>query len=118
MNAYDQLHFIKEELERRNARPETLALLARFISQAEPEQDSQLSVTQPMILRHMLRQRDVLNNEAVTMDLLAIAGDLDERRALRSEDDAPDATVDAERRPQHDKAYYKKLKEREKQAPR
>ncbi len=113
MNVYDQLHEIRDELERRGAKPETITVLDRIILQAEPERDNPLSISQPMMLRHLLRQRDVLNNEAVHMDILALAGDLDERRPARREDEMPDATVDQDTRPQHTRAYYKKLKEKQ-----
>jgi hypothetical protein len=118
VNAYDQLLTIRDDLERRGVKPETLATIDRYIVQAESQRDSQLSISQSMILRHLLSQRDVLNNEAVHWDLLGLAGDLDERRPVRNDDDAPDATVDSDRRPQHLRSYYKKQKERERQVRR
>lgn len=118
MNAYDQLHMIREDLERRGALPETLTLLDRFIAQAEPERDNPLSISQSMILRHLLGQREVLNNEAIHMDLLGVAGDLDERRPSRDADDSPDATIDGERRPQHLHSFYKKQREKERPGSR
>lgn len=118
MNAYDQLHIIREDLERRGAKPETLATIDRYIVQAEPQQDSPLSISQSMILRHLLSQRDVLNDEAIHMDILGLAGDLEERRPARNDDDVPDATIDTDRRPQHLRSFYKKQKERERQARR
>jgi len=42
-----------------------------------------------MMFRHLLRQRDVLNNPTVEMDILAMAGDFDEQRPPRREDDMP-----------------------------
>ena len=113
MNIYDQLHEIRDDLERRGANDATLQVLDKLIAQAEPERDNPLSVSQPMMFRHLLRQRDVLNNPTVEMDILALAGDFDEQRPPRREDDMPDATADAELRPQHTKTYYKKLKERD-----
>jgi hypothetical protein len=118
VNAYDQLHTIRDDLERRGAKPATLAILDKYIAQAESQRDSQLSISQPMILRHLLGQRDVLNNEAIHMDLLGLAGDLDERRPARNEDAAPDATEDTEHRPQHLRSYYKKQREKERQVRR
>jgi hypothetical protein len=115
MNAYDQLHAIRDELQRRGATPATIAVLNRLITQAEPERDNPLAISQQMMLRHLLRQRDVLNNEAVRMDLLGLAGDLDEQRPVRRDDDMPDATTDTDRRPQHLRSYYKKQKEKERQ---
>jgi hypothetical protein len=118
MNAYDQLHAIREEMQRRGATPGTIAVLDRLITLAEPERDNPLAISQQMMLRHLLRQRDVLNNEAVRMDLLGLAGDLDEQRPPRREDDAPDATTDTDRRPQHLRSYYKKQKEKERERQR
>jgi hypothetical protein len=68
-----------------------------------------------MMLRHLLRQRDVLNNEAIRMDLLGLAGDLDEQRPARRDDEAQDATTETDQRPQHLRSYYKKQKEKERQ---
>ncbi len=115
MNIYDQLHEIRDELLRREANAATLSVLDKLIEQAEPERDNPLSVSQAMMYRHLLRQRDVLNNPAVEMDILSLAGDLDEQRPARREDDMPDATTDVDSRPQHTRTFYKKLKEKEKQ---
>ena len=113
MNIYDQLHAIRDELESRRHAPETLVVLDRLIAQAEPEQDNPLSISQQMVVRHLLRQRDVLNNEAVHMDILGLAGDLEDRRPARDDADVPDATTDADRRPQHLHSFYKKQKEKD-----
>jgi hypothetical protein len=118
VNAYDQLHSIREDMALRGAHPETLALLDRYIAQAEPERDNQLSITQAMILRHLLGQREVLNNETVHMDLLGLAGDLDERRPVRADSDLPDATDDTDHGPQHLKSFYRRQKEKERQPRR
>jgi hypothetical protein len=115
MNVYDQLHAIRDELERRQATAATIVVLDRLIALAEPERDNPLAISQAMMLRHLLRQRDVLNNEAVRMDILGLAGDLDEQRPSRRDDDVPDATTDTERRPQHSRSFYKKQKEKERQ---
>jgi hypothetical protein len=113
VNVYDQLHEIRDELERRGAKAETITVLDRIIDQAEPERDNPLSITQSMMLRHLLRQRDVLNNELVYIDVLALAGDLDERRPQRRDEDVPDATADRDTRPQHTRAFYKKQKDKQ-----
>jgi hypothetical protein len=115
VNIYDQLHEIRDELERRGAAPATLEVVDRLIVQAEPERDNPLSISQPMMLRHLLRQRDVLNNHYVEMDILALAGDLDEQRPVRRDEDLPDATTEADGRQQHTHNYYKKQKEKERQ---
>ena len=113
MNIYDQLHDVRDELQRRGASEATLLVLEKLIAQAEPERENPLSVSQAMMYRHLLRQRDVLNNPAVEMDILSLAGDFDEQRPPRREDDMPDATEDADARPQHTRNYYKKLKEKQ-----
>jgi hypothetical protein len=115
VNIYDQLHEIRDELERRGAAPATIEMLDRLILQAEPERDNPLSISQPMMLRHLLRQRAVLNNHYVEMDLLALAGDLDDQRPVRRDDDLPDATSDMDGRPKQTHAFYKKQKEKERQ---
>jgi hypothetical protein len=115
VNIYDQLHEIRDELERRGADPATLTVLDKLIGHAEPERDNPLTVSQSMMLRHLLRQRDVLNNHVVEMDLLALAGDLDEQRPVRREEDLPDATTDMDGRPQKTHNFYKKQKEKERQ---
>ena len=110
MNAYDQLHEIRDTLEDRGASAETLGLLDRAIKLAEPQQDSPLYIPQSMMLKHLLRMPDVLNSHRVEQDLLALAGDLDERWRTPIDDSAPDATQDTERKPQHSHTYYKEQK--------
>lgn len=114
MNIYDQLQAIRSQVESRRHAPETLVVLDRLIAQAEAERDNPLSISQPMVVRHLLRQRDVLNNEAVHMDILGLAADPEDRRA-RSDADIPDATTDADTRPQHLRSFYKRQKEKERQ---
>ena len=115
MNAYEQLERIREELEEREAGPETMRLLDRAIALAEPEKDNALSISQSMMLRHLLRMPAAINNHYVQMDLLGLQGDIEDRRdAMRREDDAaPDATTDTNRGPQRLGSYYKKQRERE-----
>ena len=90
MNAYEQLQEIREELEEREVGPETIRMLDRAINLAEGERDNPLSISQSM----------------------ALQGDIDDRRAGRREEDALDATVDTERKPQHLSSYYKKQRQR------
>jgi hypothetical protein len=116
VNIYDQLHEIRDELQRRGATNATIQVMDKLIAQAEPERENPLSVSQSMMFRHLLRQRDVLNNSAVEMDILSLAGDFDEQRPARREEDMPDATDDADSRPQHNRNYYKKLKERQRRS--
>jgi hypothetical protein len=113
VNAYEQLQQIREELEEREAGPETLLMVDRAIALAEPEKDNPLSISQSMMLRHLLKMPAAMNNHYVEMDLLGLQGDIEDRRAARRDDDVPDATVDGERRPQHTHNYYRKQRERQ-----
>ena len=112
MNAYEQLQEIRDELEDREAGPETIRLLDQAIELAEPEKDNPLSISQSMMLRHLLKMPAAINNHYVQMDLLGLQGDLEDRRAAQREEDVPDATVDSTRRPQHSHSYYRDLKQR------
>jgi hypothetical protein len=115
MNIYDQLHQIRDDFEARGANPATLEVMEKLIAQAEPERDNPLSVSPSMMLRHLLRQRDVLNNHDVEMDILAMAGDLEEQRPVRRDEDLPDATADADLKPQHTHTFYKKQRDKDRQ---
>ena len=111
MNAYEQLQTIREELEDREAGPETLRLVDRALALAEREKDNPLSISQSMMLRHLLKMPEVANNHYVQMDLEALQGEIEDRRARR-DDDVADATIDTERRPQHSHSFYRKQRER------
>jgi len=110
VNAYEQLQTIREELEDREAGPETLRLVDRAITLAEPEKDNPLSISQSMMLRHLLKMPEAANNHYIQMDLEALQGDIADRRARR-DDDIPDATIDTEHRPQHSHSFYRKQRE-------
>ena len=83
MNAYEQLQTIREELEDREAGPETLRLVDRAITLAEREKDNPLSISQSMMLRHLLKMPEAANNHYIQMDLEALQGDIADRRARR-----------------------------------
>lgn len=110
MNAYEQLQRIREQLEDREAGPDTIKLLDRAITLAEPEKDNPLSISQSMMLRHLLKMPDAVNNHYIQMDLIEMQGDIEDHRARR-DDDNPDATIDTERRPQHLHSFYRKQRE-------
>ena len=110
MNAYDQLCAIREEMEDRHAKAITLKVLDKAIERAKETMDSPLHLSQAMVLKHLLRLPDVLNNYDAEMDLLGLSGDISERRPQRSEDDVPDATIESERKPQHSHTYYREKK--------
>jgi hypothetical protein len=107
MNPYEQLVAVRSELQNRGARPRTLTALDRLIGQAESEKDNPISVSQLMILRHVLRAPAVLNDEEVYLDVLNLQGDLEEVANHRAEPEA--AYVDPAPRPKLH-SHYKKRK--------
>lgn len=109
MNAYEQLTAIRAELENREARPKTLRILDGLISQAESERSNPMSVSQLMILRHILRSPAVLNDEEVYLDVLGLQGDLEEIVNARPE---PEAAYTDESRSQRLHSYYKKQQQK------
>ena len=113
MNAFEQLEKIRAELEERQAGPETMRLLDRAVSLAEPEKENPLSISMSMMLRHLLKMPESVNNHYIYMDLLGLQGDIEEEREFRRDDRLPDATVDPDRQIQHDHNYYKKLKQKQ-----
>lgn len=110
MNAYEQLALIRDRLEQNGASEDSVDFVEKFLKRAESERNSSTSVAQQMMLRHLLRQREALDNFAIYNDLQEIMTEHDERRA-RDEDVRP-AWEDNERRPKP-KSYYKALKEKE-----
>lgn len=110
MNAYEQLQRIREDLEEREAGPETIGLVDRALALAENEKDNPLSISQSMMLRHLLRMPAAINNHYVQMDLMGLQGDIEDHR-IRRDEDVPDATVDTERRPQHLHSFYRKQRQ-------
>lgn len=105
MNIYEQLEALKVDLEDRHARPKTLAVMDKMIARAEGERNSGLSMSRLQVLRHVMRMPDVLNDEDIRLDFIALEGDLEEAAAQRSTETA--AYDDADRRPKL-KKYYKK----------
>ena len=65
VNAYEQLTMIREQLEQNGAHEDSIALVDKFIQRAEPERNSQTSIAQSMMLRHLLKQREALDNYAI-----------------------------------------------------
>lgn len=105
MNAYEQLVAVRSELQKRGARPRTLGVMDGLIGQAESEKDNPMSISQLMILRHVLRSPSVLNDEDVYLDVLGLQGDLEEAATPKAEPEA--AYVDDSRRPKLH-SHYKK----------
>lgn len=108
MNVYEQLVAVKTELRQRGARPRTISVMDKLIGQAESEKENPMSVSQLMILRHVLRSPAVLNDEEVYLDVLGLQGDLEEAAEARAEPEA--AYVDDSRRPKLHSHYKKQRK--------
>ena len=112
VNAYEQLLAIRDRLEHIGGNEASIELVDKFIARAESERNSQTSVPQVMMLRHLLRQREALDNDAIYNDLQELMDDFDKRRV--AEDDVRPAYEDNERHPRP-RSYYKALKEKEQQ---
>ena len=110
MNAYEQLTTIRDQLELNGASEDSIELVEKFLRRAESERESQTSVPQVMMLRHLLRQREALDNYAVYNDLQELMEGIESRRV--SDDDVRPAYEDTERRPRPH-SYYKALKEKD-----
>ena len=111
MNAYEQLVAIRDQLEQNGASEESVALVEKFLNRAESERTSQVAVSQVMMLRHLLRQREALDNYGIYNDLQEVMSHYEERRT-RDEDVRPAYEEEHKPRPH---SYYKALREREKE---
>lgn len=112
MNAYEQLLTIRDKLEQNGAHEDSIAMVDKLIKGAEPVRESQISVPQVQLIRHMLKQREVLDNYNIYDDLQELMGDYEERpREERSE------LEEEEHRPRPHSFYrQQKMKERDKQS--
>ncbi|MBA3826013.1 MAG: hypothetical protein H0X24_19200 [Ktedonobacterales bacterium] len=111
MNAYEQFLSIRDRLEMNGASEDSIDLIDKYIDRAESERDSNTSITTAMVLKHLLRQREVLGNDAVYNDLQELMG---EDPRPRNDDAAPYAYEEEHKPRPH--AYYKQLKkEKEKE---
>ncbi len=110
MNAYQQLLAIRGKLEQIGAHEDSIAMVDKLIKRAEPDRDSPINVPQIQMLRHMLRQREVIDNYNIYDDLQELISEYEERpREQRSE------LEEEEHRPKPH-SYYRqqKMKERSK----
>jgi tryptophan 2,3-dioxygenase len=112
VNAYEQLLAIRDRLEHIGGNEASIDLVDKFLARAESERNSQTSVPQVMMLRHLLRQREALDNDAIYNDLQELMDDFDKRHT--AEDDVRPAYEDSERHPRP-RSFYKALKEKEQQ---
>jgi hypothetical protein len=112
MNAYEQLLVIRDRLEHLGAHEDSIAMVDKLVKRAEPDRDSPLNVPQIQMLRHMLRQREVIDNYNIYNDLQELMGDYEERpREERAE-------IEEEEHRPRSHSYYReqKMKERGKKA--
>src|ERR1051326_7479007 len=78
MNAYEQLLVIRDRLENQGAHEDSIAMVDKLVKRAEPDRDSPLNVPLVQMVRHMLRQREVLDNYAIYNDLQELMGDYED----------------------------------------
>lgn len=110
MNAYEQLGAIRYQLELNGANEDTIALIDKFLKRAESERESQTSVPQIMMIRHLLRQKEALDSDAIYNDLQELTSDYEARKV--HDDDVRPAYENNAHQPRP-KSYYKALKEKE-----
>lgn len=104
MNIYEQLEAVRDDLQARGAKTQTIRVVDDMLSRAQSQRDSSLSVSRLQVLRHAMSTPAVLNNEDVRLDFLALQGDLEEQAAQRAEERP---AYEPDRRPKL-KKYYKK----------
>ena len=108
MNIYEQLVSIRRRLEENAASEDSIALVDKFISRAEPERDSNTSIAQIQAVRHLLRQKEALDNDAIYNDLQELMDDFSKPRV--SDDEVRPAYEDSERHPRSH-SYYRQQKQ-------
>lgn len=69
MNAFEQLLAIRDRLEQNGASEDSITMIEKFLDRAESERDSSTSVPMAMMIKHLLRQREALDNDAIYNDL-------------------------------------------------
>lgn len=105
MNVYEQLQGVKADMQARGARPKSIRVIDSMIARAEQHKESALSMSRLQVLRQVMRTPDVLNDEDIRLDFIALEGDLEDAAAQRAE--TGPAFEEADRRPKL-KKYYKK----------
>ncbi len=114
MNAYEQLEAIRDQLEQNGAHEDSISLVEKFLARAESERNSATAITQIMMVRHLLRQREALDSDAVYNDLQELITGIETRRSAPRDEDAAPAAYEEERGPRP-KSYYKALKAQQQQ---
>ncbi|SRR5579875_1970445 len=109
MNAYEQLLAIRDRLELNGASEDSIEMIDKYLARVESERDSNTNVPMTMMLKHLLRQREALDNDAVYNDLQELMEG--SSRPARDPDAAPYAWEE-ERRPKPH-SYYRQQKQKE-----
>jgi polyribonucleotide nucleotidyltransferase len=107
VNVYEQLIAIRDQLEQNGANEVSITLVEKFIQRAQSERDSATNVAQIQMVRHLLKQKEALDNDAVYNDLQELMDSYTTRRV--SDDDVRPAYEEAENRPKPH-SYYKQQK--------
>ncbi|HEU5227390.1 MAG TPA: hypothetical protein VFU49_06215 [Ktedonobacteraceae bacterium] len=113
MNLYEQLLVVRERLEGIGAHDDSMDLVEKLLTKAEPAKHDRTNISQVQVLRHMLRMNEVNDNYNVYNDLQELISERDESDISAREDAAPPAYVDTERHPKP-KSYYKAQKAKKK----
>src|SRR5450432_3921319 len=113
MNLYEQLLTVRDRLEGIGAHDDSMDLVEKLLTKAEPAKNDKTGITQVQVLRHMLRMPEVIDNYSIYNDLQELSSEREEAEVSAREDAAPAAYVDTERHPKP-KSYYKAQKDRSK----
>ena len=108
MNAYEQLEAIRDRLEHNGAHEDSIALVDKILARAQSQRDDNTSVTQVMMIRHLLRQREALDHDAIYNDLQELLDGFSSRQV--NEDEVRPAYDDTDRRPRPH-SYYRSMKD-------
>lgn len=109
MNAYEQLQSMKKELIDLAAHEDTIKMINALIKKAEPEQFSQTQINLQIMVKHMFKQKEVLDNYNIYDDLQAL---LSQHEAQQEREVHP-AWDDPDHHPKP-KSFYKQQKEKTK----
>ena len=107
MNIYEQLVALKGDLQARDAQLKSIRVIDKMINLAQSQRDSGLSMSRLQVLRRAMQTPDVLNDEDIRLDFLALEGDLEEEAQQRSQTAGTPSAYEEDRRPKL-KKYYKK----------
>ncbi len=114
MNAYEQLLAIRDRLELNGASEDSIDMIDKYLDRVEADRDSDTSVPMAMMLKHLLRQREALDNDAIFNDLQEVAdGDRPPRRERERDPDAVPYAWEEEKKPKPHSFYKQQQKQKE-----